>query len=316
MITEILPTRTASPGFRILKQAVRSRSAQFGGVLLFILIFISYAAPLFTSKDPNKTAPSLALKAPSLDYPMGTDGIGRDNFTRFLYGGQLSLRVGLAGITIGALIGITLGLVSGYFGGWLDAFISWFTDVLMAFPDILLALSIIAILGPGISNAMLAIGISFVPSFMRLTRGSVLSLRDMTYIEAARALGSSDARILVRHILPNIIQPVIVQAAERLAEARIGALIAMSMACVVLIPERAPNANAYAERFVRSIKEECLDRLIPIGEGHFRRAVAEYVEHYPDASIRPAHARVRVCRPRVWLAGRGHSSLRGSSCGV
>ena len=210
MITEILPSRTASPGFRILKQAVRSRSAQFGGVLLFILIFISYAAPLFTSKDPNKTTPSLALKAPSLDYPMGTDGIGRDNFSRFLYGGQLSLRVGLAGITIGALIGITLGLVSGYFGGWLDAFISWFTDVLMAFPDILLALSIIAILGPGISNAMLAIGISFVPSFMRLTRGSVLSLRDMTYIEAARALGSSDARILVRHILPNSVRTLLV----------------------------------------------------------------------------------------------------------
>jgi peptide/nickel transport system permease protein len=195
---------------RLLKQVLRNRSAQIGGILLIILIFISYAAPLFTDKDPNKTAPSVALEPPSLQYPMGTDNIGRDNFARFLYGGQLSLRVGLVGITIGALIGITLGLTSGYFGGWLDSFISWFTDVLMAFPDILLALAIIAILGPGITNAMLAIGIAFVPSFMRLTRSSVLALREMTYIEAAKALGSSDARILVRHILPNSIRTLLV----------------------------------------------------------------------------------------------------------
>jgi peptide/nickel transport system permease protein len=141
---------------------------------------------------------------------MGTDGIGRDNFTRFLYGGQLSLRVGLVGITLGAIIGITLGLISGYFGGWLDSFISWFTDVLMSFPDILLALAIIAILGPGITNAMLAIGISFVPSFMRLTRSSVLSQREMTYIEAARALGSSDFRIMLKHILPNSMRTLLV----------------------------------------------------------------------------------------------------------
>jgi len=205
-----LPIRPNSPGLRLLRQILRNRSAQIGGILLILLIFTSYAAPLFTDKDPNKTFPSLALQPPSLEYPMGTDGIGRDNFTRFLYGGQLSLRIGLAGITIGALIGIALGLVSGYFGGWLDALISWFTDVLMAFPDILLALAIIAILGPGITNAMLAIGIAFVPSFMRLTRSSVLTQREMTYIEAARALGSSDARILIKHILPNSIRTLLV----------------------------------------------------------------------------------------------------------
>ena len=201
---------TNSPGIRLLRQIFRNRSAQIGGVLLLILIFTSYAAPLFTDKDPNKTEPSVALTPPNLEYPMGTDGIGRDTFTRFLYGGRLSLRVGLVGITIGALIGITLGLVSGYFGGWIDSLISWFTDVLMAFPDILLALAIIAILGPGIGNAMLAIGIAFVPSFMRLTRSSVLSLREMTYIEASRALGSSDARILIRHILPNSVRTLLV----------------------------------------------------------------------------------------------------------
>jgi peptide/nickel transport system permease protein len=199
-----------SPGVRMLKQILRNRSAQIGGILLLTLIFFSYAAPLITDKNPNKTYPSLALKSPSLEYPMGTDGIGRDNFTRFLYGGQLSLRVGLVGITLGAVIGITLGMISGYFGGWVDSIISWFTDVLMSFPDILLALAIIAILGPGITNAMLAIGISFVPSFMRLTRGSVLSLREMLYIEAARALGSSDFRILIKHILPNSMRTLLV----------------------------------------------------------------------------------------------------------
>jgi peptide/nickel transport system permease protein len=202
--------QTNSPGIRLLKRIFRNRSAQIGGTLLLILIITSYAAPLITDKDPNKIAPALALTPPNPEFPMGTDGIGRDTFTRFLYGGQLSLRVGLVGITVGALLGITLGLISGYFGGWLDSFVSWFTDVLMAFPDILLALAIIAILGPGINNAMLAIGIAFVPSFMRITRSSVLSLREMTYVEAARALGSSDARILVKHILPNSMRTLLV----------------------------------------------------------------------------------------------------------
>ncbi len=210
MTAALTSSQTNSPGRRLVRQILRNRSAQFGGLLLLLLIVLSYGAPLFSVKDPNKATPSQALKAPSLEHWMGTDNIGRDNFTRFLYGGRLSLRVGLAGITIGALIGIALGLISGYFGGWLDAFISWFNDVLMSFPDILLALAIIAILGPGITNAMLAIGISFVPSFVRLTRSSVLALREMTYIEASRALGSSDTRILLRHILPNSIRTLLV----------------------------------------------------------------------------------------------------------
>jgi peptide/nickel transport system permease protein len=205
-----LPAQSNSPGIRLLKRIFRNRSAQIGGILLFILIITSFAAPLITDKDPNKIAPSLALIPPNPEFPMGTDGIGRDTFTRFLYGGQLSLPVGVVGITVGALLGITLGLISGYFGGWLDSFVSWFTDVLMAFPDILLALAIIAILGPGINNAMLAIGIAFVPSFMRITRSSVLSLRELTYVEAARALGSSDARILIKHILPNSMRTLLV----------------------------------------------------------------------------------------------------------
>lgn len=210
MNSDLYAPRSNSPGMRLLRQILRNRSSQIGGLVLLLLVFASIAAPLISDKDPNKTQPALALQPPSLQYPMGTDNIGRDTLTRFLYGGRLSLRIGLTGIAIGAVIGILFGLISGYTGGWVDAAISWLTDVLMSFPDILLALAIIAILGPGITNAMLAIGIAFVPSFMRLTRSSVLSLRDMTYVEAARAMGSSDARILLRHILPNSIRTLLV----------------------------------------------------------------------------------------------------------
>jgi peptide/nickel transport system permease protein len=141
---------------------------------------------------------------------MGTDGIGRDTFTRFLYGGRLSLRVGLVAISIGMFIGVVLGLFSGYFGGWLDTGFSWFTDVLMSFPDILLALAIIAILGTGTINTMIAVGIAFVPSFMRVTRSNVLMIRETSYVEATRALGGSDVYIIFTHVLPNTMRTLLV----------------------------------------------------------------------------------------------------------
>jgi len=204
------PFQMDSPGLRLLRQTFRSRSAQLGSLLLLILILACAAVPLLTNKDPNAIDPSQTLQPPSLQYPMGTDGIGRDAFARFLYGGQLSLRVGLVAMAIGAVFGIILGLISGYFGGWLDMFISWITDILLAFPDILLALSILAILGPGIMNAMVAVGIAFIPSFMRLTRSSVLAIREMSYVEATRALGGSDFQIVWSHILPNAMRTLLV----------------------------------------------------------------------------------------------------------
>lgn len=181
-----------------------------GAAVLLILVLACLAAPLLTARDPEAIDPGNTLQAPSRLYPMGTDDIGRDSFARFLYGGRLSLRVGLVAIAIGAVIGVTLGLISGYFGGWIDSLISWLTDILMAFPDILLALAIIAILGPGIINAMFAVGIAFVPSFMRLTRSSVLALREMTYVEAVRALGGSTSHIILHHILPNAMRTLLV----------------------------------------------------------------------------------------------------------
>jgi peptide/nickel transport system permease protein len=204
------PMRQESPTLRMLRHIWRNRSAQVGIVILLLLILACAAAPLLTRQDPNAINPSKTLKAPSVQYPMGTDGIGRDAFARFLYGGRLSLSVGLVAIAIGALVGTVMGLVSGYFGGWLDALLSWLTDILLAFPDLLLALAIIAVLGPGITNAMIAVGISFIPSFMRLTRGSVLALRELSYVEATRALGGSDFRIVFYHILPNTLRTLLV----------------------------------------------------------------------------------------------------------
>lgn len=205
-----LPYRPQSPGLRMLRQVFRSRSAQVGALILLALILACLAAPLLTSQDPNETNPGQSLKPPSLSAPMGTDAIGRDTLARFLYGGRLSLSVGLVAIAIGSVVGITLGLISGFFGGWLDASISWFTDILLAFPDLLLALAIIAVLGPGLLNAMLAVGIAFIPSFMRLTRSGVLATRELSYVEATRALGGSNFRILFFHILPNTLRTLLV----------------------------------------------------------------------------------------------------------
>ena len=205
-----LTQRSESPGVRVFRRTFRNRGALIGAVILLILLAASLAAPLLTAQDPNAIDPTNTLQPPSRSHPMGTDHIGRDVFARFLYGGQLSLRVGLVAITLGATVGVTIGLLAGYYGGWLDAGSSWLTDVLLSFPDILLALAIIAVLGPGITNAMLAIGIAFIPSFMRLTRGNVLAIREMGYVEAARAIGTPDRQILRRHILPNTLRTLLV----------------------------------------------------------------------------------------------------------
>ena len=205
-----LARRGESPSARLVRRTFRNRGAQIGTIILLVLLAASLGAPLLTSQDPNAIDPTVTLQPPSRSHPMGTDHIGRDVFARFLYGGRLSLRVGVIAIALGATIGITIGLIAGYYGGWLDAASSWLTDVLLSFPDILLALAIIAVLGPGITNAMLAIGIAFIPSFMRLTRGNVLAIREMGYVEAAHAIGTPDIQILSRHILPNALRTLLV----------------------------------------------------------------------------------------------------------
>lgn len=209
---EILPaaSRSESPNARLLRRTFRSPSAVVGLAILVVLVLASLGAQWLTSLDPNAINPSQTLLAPGGAHPMGTDNIGRDIWARFLYGGRLSLLVGVIAISIGATAGIAIGAVAGYFGGWVDSALSWAMDVLISFPDLLLALAMIAVLGPGLINSMIAVGIAFVPGFARLTRSSVLEIRERNYVEAARALGASDLSILLTHLLPNALRPLLV----------------------------------------------------------------------------------------------------------
>jgi len=152
-----------------------------------------------------------SLEPPSLKHPLGTDELGRSILGRIIYGSRVSLLIAVGVVSVGVIIGIPLGLVSGYYGGKVDFVIQRITDTLLAFPGFLLALGLVAILGIGLKNTMISIGISMVPIYIRLVRGCVLSVREEVYVEAARAVGTRDVVILLRHILPNVMVPVIVQ---------------------------------------------------------------------------------------------------------
>jgi len=195
------------------------RTALIGAAILLILLFASLAAPLLSTHDPEKMMLSQVLRPPSREFPLGTDYLGRDIWTRILYGGRLSLMIGLLAVAVGLAIGVPLGAVSGYFAGRTDLFIQRIADVLLAFPGFLLSLSLVAVLGVGLQNVIIAVGIAALPSFIRLVRGSVLSIRELSYVEAARAIGVPNRAILFRHILPNAMSPVIVQATLNLGTA-------------------------------------------------------------------------------------------------
>jgi peptide/nickel transport system permease protein len=190
----------------------RNRAAVLGGIVVGLVALLALMAPLVAPFDPIKVNASEALQGPSLSHPFGTDQFGRDIFTRVLYGGQLSLRIGLVSVGIASLFGVSLGLLAGYFGGWVGSIIMRLVDMLLAFPGILLALAVVAILGPSLINVMIAVGIANIPQYTRLVRASVLSIKSSVYVEAARVIGCGDSRIMVQHILPNALASVIVMA--------------------------------------------------------------------------------------------------------
>jgi peptide/nickel transport system permease protein len=183
-----------------------------GIAVLAVLCAAVLAAPWLAPYDPDAVDPAAALQAPSTLHWMGTDNFGRDVFSRVVHGGRISLLMGLVAVTIGAALGVSLGLLAGFFGGWTDGVLSWGAEVLLAFPGILLALVVVTVLGMGLFNAMVAVGIGFIPSFLRVTRGSVLSARAAEYVAAARTVGVPTPRLLLRHILPNIGRPLLVLA--------------------------------------------------------------------------------------------------------
>ena len=180
------------------------------GFLLLVLAVIM--APVITPIPPNAHDYDHLLEPPSWAHPFGTDDLGRDILSRVLWGGRESLRVAVLAIAVAVSGGIVFGLVSGYFGGWVDTLIMRVVDVLLAFPSILLLLSIVAALGPNLGTVLIALGISAIPSFSRLVRGSVLAARNYEYVTAARVLGASDGYIMFTQILPNIMAPLIIYA--------------------------------------------------------------------------------------------------------
>lgn len=212
-------TAAASPARRALRRLLRRRGAIVGGLVVLFFVAVAAGAPLFAPYDPIATNWLLVRKAPSALHWMGTDEVGRDVLSRVVWGARASLMAGVISVAIGILVGVPVGLLAGYVGGWVDAALSRVTDAMLACPFLILAIALAAFLGPSLGNAMIAIGITATPIFIRLTRGQVLDVKVQDYIEAARAVGNPPIRIALRHVLPNIVPPILVQATLAIATA-------------------------------------------------------------------------------------------------
>ena len=188
-----------------------------GAVIVLLLIFVAVFGSVLAPYDPNAITMKDRFASPGLGHLLGTDDFGRDILSRIMVGARISLQVGIVAVGIAATVGSLLGLVAGYAGRAIDEIIMRMMDVLFAFPAILLAIAILAALGKGVTNAMIAIGIVYIPIFARIARSAVLTIRKQEYVEAARAIGASDARILFRHITPNAMAPLIVEVTLSLA---------------------------------------------------------------------------------------------------
>ncbi|MCD0504687.1 ABC transporter permease [Bordetella petrii] len=197
----------------------RNRVALLGAAIVLAVVALALFAPWLATHDPLQTSFMNIRKAPSEAFWLGTDELGRDIYSRMLYGARASLMAGLVSVVIALIVGVPFGLVSGYFGGWIDSVVSRCTEALLAIPFLILAIALAAFLGPSLTNAMIAIGVSAAPKFIRLARGQVLAVKNEDYVQSSRALGASDTRIITRHILPNIMPPLIVQATITIATA-------------------------------------------------------------------------------------------------
>ena len=197
----------------------RNKQAMVGMCMLLLMIFSAIFASVISPYDPLQQDIINRLQPPSAAHFFGTDELGRDIFSRILYGSRISLTVGLIAVSISSVVGCALGAIAGYYGGVLDNVIMRCTDVLMAIPSILLNISIVAALGTGLQNVMIAIGISSVPAYCRIMRASLLSLKDQEFVDASRSAGASDPYIILNHILPNSLAPLIVQATLKIGGA-------------------------------------------------------------------------------------------------
>ncbi|GED67150.1 peptide ABC transporter substrate-binding protein [Brevibacillus reuszeri] len=201
----------------------KNKRALFGFWMVILCLVVAVLAKWIAPYDPIEQNMEIMLEGPSWSHPFGTDEFGRDIFSRIIHGTQISLMTGFVGVLIAVVIGVALGTISGYFGGLADSMIMRIMDIFMAFPSFLLALAIVSVLGPGMVNVMIAIGIFSVPTFARLSRSSVIAIKDKEYIEAVKAMGGSHFHIIIKHVIPNSIAPIIVLSTMRIATAIITA---------------------------------------------------------------------------------------------
>ena len=242
-----------SPARRAWRRLVRHKGAMLGLAVIAIFILLAVFAPMIVPYDPIAASWSLVRKAPSAQHWFGTDELGRDVLARVVFGARASLLAGLISVSIALAIGVPLGLVAGYRGGFIDALISRITDAMLACPFLILAIALAAFLRPSLGNAMIAIGVSATPIFIRLTRGQVMSVKVEDYVEAARAMGNPRWRIALVHILPNILPALLVQATLSIAAAIIAeaALSFLGLGQQPPAPSWGSMLNA-AQRFLTS----------------------------------------------------------------
>lgn len=218
---EVMPAEALGPANTLWRDAfrrlIRHRLAMFGAVVLLSVLVMGIFGPAITPYDPNGMDFSNRFANPSFQHWMGTDDFGRDIFSRIIIGARVSLQVGFVAVSVATLVGTALGLIAGYSARLTDEIIMRAVDVLFAIPAILLAIAIVAALGKGIGNAMIAIGIVYIPIFARIARGAVLGIRNEEFIIAAKAMGAGDMRILITHVLPNVLSPIIVEITLSLA---------------------------------------------------------------------------------------------------
>ncbi len=234
-----VPAATGASKKSFVSRVLVQRSAVIGLAIVMFFVMLAVFAPWIAPYDPVASDWLNVRQAPSVAHWMGTDDLGRDVLSRVIYGAQASLLAGLIAVTIAILAGLPLGLIAGYFGGWVDTIISRCTDALLACPFLVLAIALAAFLGASLQNAMIAIGISAMPIFIRLVRGQVLTIKNEDFVTAARGQGMRDGSIIISHILPNVVTPVVVQATITMAVA----ILAEASLAFLGLGQRPPAAS-------------------------------------------------------------------------
>jgi glutathione transport system permease protein len=215
----VAPLEIQSPWGEFWRRFLRQRVALVAGALILLVVLAAIAAPWIAPYDPAEPDYNNILAGPSALHWAGTDAYGRDIFSRILWGAQISLSVGFLSVMLGGVLGVALGLVSGFFGGWVDSLVMRLCDVMLAFPGILLAIAVVALLGPGVANVIYAVAVFSIPIYARVVRGSTLALKQTLYVQAARSIGLKRWALVMRHILPGTLPGVIVTTSLRIGTA-------------------------------------------------------------------------------------------------